>query len=138
MKKLTREWVKKAEGDRLVAVQSSRGRSATPLHDAVCFHCQQCAEKYFKALMQELALPITKTHDLGDLLAALRPHHPALSTLGRGLDFLSDFAVDPRYPGNWASKRQATAALRWMEKTRTAARHILGIRPLRKPRKKAP
>ncbi len=78
--------------------------------------------------MQELGLPVPKTHDLTDLLTALRPHHPALGRLGRGLKFLTEFAVDLRYPGNWSSKRQANAALRWMKKTRTAARTLLGIR----------
>jgi HEPN domain-containing protein len=104
----------------------------------VCFHCQQCAEKYLKALLHELGLPVPKTHDLGDLLIVLRPHHPTLGTLARGLDFLTDFAVDPRYPGNRSSRRQATAALRWVEKTRAAARSFLGIRSPRKPRKKSP
>ncbi|HBI42076.1 MAG TPA: hypothetical protein DDY78_04345 [Planctomycetales bacterium] len=55
MKKLTREWVKKAEADRVVALQSSQ--SATPLHDAVCFHAQQCAEKYLKAPCKPRLLP---------------------------------------------------------------------------------
>ena len=27
-----------------------------PLHDLVCFHCQQCAEKYLKALLEELGI----------------------------------------------------------------------------------
>jgi HEPN domain-containing protein len=135
MKKLTREWIKKAEIDRVVAVQSSQ--SAIPLHDAVCFHAQQCAEKYLKALLEELGLPIPKTHDLDHLLNALRPHHPTLSALRRGLIFLSDFAVDTRYPGNNASKRQASAALRCADHARTEARTLLGMRPPRQRRKKS-
>jgi HEPN domain-containing protein len=102
-------------------------QSSTPLHDAVCFHGQQCAEKYLKALLEELGLTVPKTHDLDHLLTELRPQHPALGKLRRGLVFLTDFAVDTRYPGNSASKRQAAAALRWMEKVRTAARDCLGI-----------
>ena len=46
MKKTTREWVRKAEADYVIARQCSRGK--IPLHDGVCFHCQQCAEKYLK------------------------------------------------------------------------------------------
>ena len=45
----------------------------------------------------------------------------------RGLLFLSDFAVDTRYPGSNASKRQAVAALRWAERVRTPARALLGM-----------
>ena len=125
MKKTTREWVKKAEQDYVLAKQGSR--SKVPVHDGVCFHCQQCAEKYLKALMEELGLAVPKTHDLDLLLAALMPHHPTLRSLRRGLLFLSDFAVDTRYPGSNASKRQAVAALRWAERVRTPARALLGM-----------
>ena len=47
MKPLTREWVKKAEGDFVTASREFRSRSS-PNFDAVCFHAQQCAEKYMK------------------------------------------------------------------------------------------
>ncbi len=126
MKKTTREWVKKAEQDYLFAEQGSR--SKIPVHDGVCFHCQQCAEKYLKALMEELGFPVPKIHNLVLLLITLAPYYPALRSLRRGLVFLSDFAVDIRYPGNRASKRQAVAALRWAGRVRTPARALLGIR----------
>ena len=120
MKNTTREWVKKAEQDYVLAQQGSQ--SEVPLHDGVCFHCQQCAEKYLKGLMEELGLPVPKTHFLDLLLSALKPYHPTLRSLRRGLLFLSVFAVDTRYPGNSASKRQAVAALRWAGRVRTPAR----------------
>ena len=40
MKKLTLEWIKKAEGDYLVAKREFK--SAPPVYEAVCFHAQQC------------------------------------------------------------------------------------------------
>jgi HEPN domain-containing protein len=82
--------------------------------------------------MEERGLPIPKTHDLDQLLTALLPLHPALRSLRRGMAFLTDFAVEPRYPGKNAKKRQATAALRWVEKVRTLARALLGIRERRR------
>ena len=109
-------------------------RSKVPVHDGVCFHCQQCAEKYLKGLLEELGLPVPKTHDLERLLTALVPHHQTLRPLRRGLLFLTDFAVDPRYPGNSASKRQAVAALRWAGQVRAPVRALLGIRE--RPRRK--
>jgi HEPN domain-containing protein len=105
-------------------------------NDGVCFHCQQAAEKYLKALMQELALAIPRTHALEDFLNLLHPHHPTLNSCRRGLTFLTTFAVETRYPGKWATKRQATAALRRAERVRSAARAILGIRERRSRRKK--
>jgi HEPN domain-containing protein len=104
----------------------------------VCFHCQQCAEKYLKGLLEELGLAIPKTHDLDQLLTFLLPHHSALRALRRGLTFLTNFAVGVRYPGDNASKRQAQAALRWADRVRTAARSLLGIRVRRTRRKKSP
>jgi HEPN domain-containing protein len=132
MKRATREWVRKAEADHRAAVRLAQGNE--PLHDQTCFHCQQCAEKYLKALLEELSQTVPKTHDLDDLLTLLRPVHPTLRSLRRGLVFLTDFAVDTRYPGNWASKRQAVAALRWAGRVRDVCRAILGIRPPRRRR----
>jgi HEPN domain-containing protein len=104
----------------------------------VCFHCQQCAEKYLKALLEEIGLAIPKTHDLDNLLTLLLPHHSSLRSLRRGLVFLTDFAVDNRYPGYNASKREVVSALRWADRIRTAIRALLGIRSRRTRRKKSP
>jgi HEPN domain-containing protein len=99
------------------------------LHNLICFCCQQSAEKYLKALLEEAGQPIPKTHDLERLLTLLLPTPPALRRLRRGLVFLSDFAVDTRYPGDDASKRQAAAAVRWAGRIRDACRDLLGIKP---------
>jgi HEPN domain-containing protein len=107
-------------------------RSKIPVHDGVCFHCQQCAEKYLKGLMEEAGIVVPKTHFLDKLLSALAPSHPTLRSLRRGLLFLTNFAVDFRHPGSDASKRQAVAALRWVHRVRTQARSLLGIRERRR------
>jgi HEPN domain-containing protein len=123
--------VRKAEANFRGAQKLAR---ATPaLHDLVCFHCPQCAERYFKALLEELGVAVAKTHDLDRLLTALQPHHPDLRLLKRGAAFLTRFAVDTRHPGGWATKRHAEAALRWTDKTRTAARALLGLRRQQTP-----
>jgi HEPN domain-containing protein len=104
----------------------------------VCFCCQQAAEKFLKALVEELGLTVPRTHNLEDLLGLLRPHHPSLLPLRRGLLFLTRFAVDTRYPGFHARKRQAIAALRWAGEVRAAAGSVLCIRPPWGRRKKSP
>jgi HEPN domain-containing protein len=86
--------------------------------------------------MEKLGLAVPRLHDLNRLRAVLLPHHSSLRGLGRGLKFLTGFAVTQRYPGDRASKRQAAAALRWAEKVRTAARALLGIRERRPRRRK--
>ena len=133
MKKKTREWVRKAESDFGLANEATN--SARVYHDQVCFFCQQSAEKYLKALLEESALPIPKTHNLIGLYTLLHSHQRSLGPTRRGLLYLSDFAVDFRYPGNWASKRQALAALRWAARIRQQCRSLLGLKP---PRKKLP
>jgi HEPN domain-containing protein len=130
MKKTTREWVKKAEEDFVLAKYARR--SKVPVHDGVCFHCQQCAEKYLKGLLEELSLLPPKTHDLDLLLTTLAGHHPTLRALRRGLLYLSNYAVETRYPGSSATKRQAIAAVRWVVRIRAASRSLLGIRDRRR------
>jgi HEPN domain-containing protein len=136
MKKLTAEWVRKAEADFIAA--NKLGQKRITLHDQVCFHCEQAAEKYLKALMEELNLTIPRTHNLVAILPLLTPHHRSLRSMRRGLDFLTRFAVEFRYPGENASKRQARAALRWANRVRTAARALLAVRPSLPRRKKSP
>jgi HEPN domain-containing protein len=130
MKRATRAWVRKAESDYAAAVQLGRGDK--PFHDERCFHCQQSAEKFLKGLLEELGQTVPKTHDLIALRKLLLPHHPKLRGLRRGLEFLTDFAVDTRYPGDNATKRQAIAAERWASAVRQACRQILGLRPVRR------
>jgi HEPN domain-containing protein len=133
MKRLTAEWVRKAEADYRVAVKLARGRD--PFHDQVCFLCQQSAEKYLKALLQELSQHIPYTHVVEHLITLLLPHHPTLRSLSRGGRFLTRFAVGTRYPRKNATKRQATAAVRWADKVRAASRTLLGL-PLRPRRRR--
>jgi len=92
-------------------------------------------EKYLKALLEELGLKVPRTHHLDDLLSLLAPHFPSLLLLRRGLIFLTDFAVDIRYVGDTANKRQAASALRWAGEVRDECRKILGIRPPHRRRK---
>ncbi len=66
MKNITRKWIEKAEKDFLVAQREVK--EAQPVFDAVCFHCQQCVEKYLKALLQEKEIYFEKTHDIGVLM----------------------------------------------------------------------
>src|SRR5262245_39280970 len=136
MKKLTAGWVRKADADYRLAARLARG--SAPFHDQLCFHCQQSAEKYLKALLEELGQPVPRTHILRDLLNLLMPHHASLRSLQRGLKFLTRFAVGIRYPGETATKRQAQAALRWAGHMRQAAHTLPGVRPRRPRRKKSP
>jgi HEPN domain-containing protein len=99
MKQASRDWVKKAEEDYLAALDLARRRKRQ-LHNSVCFHCQQCAEKYLKARIEEAGLRIIKSHDLESLLDGLLPVEPLWAAPRPALQNLTDFAVDFRYPGS--------------------------------------
>jgi len=126
MKQSTRDWVKKAEEDYLAALDLARRRKRR-LHNSVCFHCQQAAEKYLKARIEETGLRIPRSHDLESLLNLLLQTEPLWAALRPALQNLTDFAVDFRYPGNEANKQDAKAALRDAKAVRKEVRLALGL-----------
>jgi HEPN domain-containing protein len=76
---LTAEWVAKAEGDFATAGREVRARN-TPNYDAACFHAQQAAEKYLKAVLQEHGSTVPRTHNLITLLELVRLIDPTFAT----------------------------------------------------------
>lgn len=109
MNDLTREWIDKAEGDFGTAGREMRARKQ-PNYDAVCFHAQQAAEKYLKALLQESGANVPRTHNLIDLLNLCLPFDSTLS-LHRDLFVALDrYAVLYRYPGDSADREEARSA----------------------------
>lgn len=126
MKAATRDWVTKAEGDFLAAKALARRRKI-PLHDQVCFHCQQCAEKYLKARLEQAGIAYPKTHDLEKLLKLLLPVEPLWAALIPAVQSLSGFAVEFRYPGAEARAKDAVEALKDMKAVRKEVRVALGL-----------
>ena len=126
MKPITQEWVEKAEEDWDVALLAL-GASQFRVYNAICFHAQQCAEKYLKAQLQEEGLTIPKTHDLEKVLDLLLPSHPLWSTLRPALDTLTTYAVDFRYPGDSADKAEAEEAVKLCRSVRETVRQGFGL-----------
>jgi len=115
MKDLTKEWIKKSEGDVGTAVRESSVKEGANW-DAVCFHAQQAVEKYLKGILQEIEKPFSKTHDLSVLLELALSEFSELSVLADDLEWLSAFAVEFRYPGEEALEEDAKHALAIMER----------------------
>ena len=126
MNPLTLEWVEKAEGDFITATRELRARKA-PNFDAVCFHAQQMAEKYLKAVLQEHANPIPKTHSLADLMALCMKIDPSYQMVQSDLNIMEGFAVQFRYPGQSADELEAKTALKAAKVVRTFFRTRLGL-----------
>jgi HEPN domain-containing protein len=125
MKREVVEWVDKAEGDFISAKREYRARKA-PNFDAACFHAQQSAEKYLKAYLQTLDIPIPKTHDLVRLLCAIPPT-PVLESIRAGMATLTAYAVEFRYPGECASREVAKEAITLCAAVRDEMRHLLSL-----------
>ncbi len=125
MNPLTLEWIEKAEGDFATASREMRVRKL-PNYDAVCFHAQQTAEKYLKAVLQENRRPIPKTHSLVELLALIIEFEPVYLMLQPDLNLLEGYAVQYRYPGQAAEKPDARAALLAARRVRGFIRTKLG------------
>jgi len=107
--------------------RESRARK-NPNYDGICFHAQQCAEKYLKARLHESGIDVVKTHDLVSLLDKIISTEPAWEIFRKDLAFLSQFAVNFRYPGDAADKETALDARNHCRKFRSAARKSLRLK----------
>src|ERR1700731_1859261 len=125
MKRHTAKWLTKAEED--IDSATALARLKPPRRNAASFHCQQSAEKYFKALLQELGAPVPRTHDMEDLLDLLLPHDATLAPLRRSVAGLTKYAVEYRYPGIRATTRQMQSTLRIAQRVRREIRARLGL-----------
>lgn len=121
---VVREWVLKAENDLKNAAHTLLLGKECPT-DTVCFHAQQCAEKYVKALLVLDGIPFPKTHDL-ERLVSLVPSatRPSLTLAEQSL--LTEYATGARYPG-WGkiSLTEARRAVTIARRVRREARRIL-------------
>ena len=97
------------------------------MYEAVCFHAQQCAEKYLKAWLEEHNLAFPRIHDLIALLNLSGGLIPELDPLKPRLAHLSVFGIASRYPGVRADRPAAEEAMTTAEDVRTVVRIKLGL-----------
>ena len=121
------ECVTKAEGDFLTAGRELRARKS-PNYDAVCFHAQQCAEKYLKAVLQEKNKHIPKIHNLLELMLICEELDNSFEMLRADLVMMERYSVQVRYPGSFAVKEDARSAYAAARTTRKFIRQKLGLK----------
>lgn len=66
MTELVRNWITKAEHDLIIA--NSEMKTDEPARDMICYHFQQCAEKYLKAWLIYSGTEPRRTHNIHILL----------------------------------------------------------------------
>ncbi len=119
---LVRLWIEKAEEDYRNFQNTLKMGDDCP-YNTVCFHAQQCTEKYLKARLVYLSIDFSKTHDIGDIVQLLPPgtHIPLMPV---EQEQLTNYAWKGRYPGNWTpiNRKQAEEAAALASKVRSAIR----------------
>jgi len=118
-------WAKRAEEDFELARSSLNRRK--PFTASACFHAQQCAEKYMKALLISKSAAFPKTHDLLMLNNLCSSSGIFLEINSKYLNTLTDYAVRTRYPGEEPTLDEAKEALRHAKLVRSLARGLLGM-----------
>lgn len=130
---VVRDWIQKAENDLVTAVHTLKLRRKCPT-DTVCYHAQQCVEKYGKALLTLLNIDFPRTHDL-TILARRLPKEVKLTATLEELDRMTEYAITSRYPGDYEviSLAEARKAVQIARQIRQAVRRQLPrvvLRPL--------
>lgn len=129
--KVTCEWVEKAENDFANAVNTLKMGKRCPT-DTVCFHAQQCVEKYLKAILVWNRVEFAKTHNISELMALI----PAVARMpleSEEQDRLTEYATVMRYPGDYEAipPSEAREAVSIARRIRKAARLLLPKEVLR-------
>jgi HEPN domain-containing protein len=104
---LVRQWLARTDND--LETAKYLFASGRPFFSAICFHSQQAAEKYFKALLTWHQIEFPKTHDLELLLALIASTDSALASSLTGVDVLNPYGVEIRYPGDFPDTTDADA-----------------------------
>jgi len=126
MKKLVHEWVEKAEEDYRTVQQLAR-TSLSDFATTICFHAQQCAEKYLKALFIDLEIDPPWIHTLETLLELILSKVPDLDDQRLLLARLTPYAAEYRYPGKNASGDEAKDCVKSIYEFRKIMRNLLDL-----------
>jgi HEPN domain-containing protein len=101
------EWVIKAENDLKTASYILKMSKGCPT-DTVCFHAQQCVEKYLKAFLVVKGIDFPRIHDIEHLVSLL-PGNVWLKLSIQEQRRLTTYATVIRYPGDYEPLQIAEA-----------------------------
>ena len=95
--KLADEWLRFAQEDLDCAIETL---SRKAFFHQTCLLCQQSAEKYLKAYMLSIQLPLKKIHDLVLLVKLCASNNPQFESLLEECETLNPYITIGRYPGD--------------------------------------
>ncbi|MCL5278682.1 MAG: HEPN domain-containing protein [Planctomycetes bacterium] len=124
-RELVARWLEKAEDDwrlchRLIT-------DAQSYAEATAFHAQQAVEKYLKAFLTWHQVEFPKTHDIKRLLKLAGIQDPSLAEELSDAADLTAYAVEYRYPGEYApvTRDEAVGAVAVADRVREQIRRRL-------------
>ncbi|MBP5450875.1 MAG: HEPN domain-containing protein [Treponema sp.] len=122
---LVEEWLRYAGMDLSSAKTLLEIMHPAPL-EIICFHCQQAAEKYLKAIIIHFDGKPDKTHDLSTLLDYIDGYVQIEDEFYRQVTTLTQFGVSVRYPNEIAIDEAMTkVAIASAEKVKQFAEIIV-------------
>ncbi len=120
---LVKEWAAKAEEDYWAAEYLYK--KSKKLSTIICFHAQQSAEKYLKALLIQCNIDPPRIHSLETLLDMVVSKIPELEEYRESLANLTPYSVEYRYPGIVADAKDAKDCIKMIQELRKGFREIL-------------
>ncbi len=97
---IVKNWILKAHND----FKTGKDEIATeePATDTVCFHMQQCVEKYLKGYLVFHKVDFRKTHDIAELIELCKNVRDDFEELyAFEADSLTLYAAEIRYPDDF-------------------------------------
>jgi HEPN domain-containing protein len=127
---VAREWTSKGDNDLKNAVHTLKLGKDCPA-DTVCFHAQQCVEKYLKAFLVALEKPFPRTHDVESLIS-LMPKDIRIGLTVEEQRRLTEYATVLRYPGPYEAipLTEAKQAVKLAQRVQRKVRKLLENKPL--------
>jgi HEPN domain-containing protein len=127
---VAREWTSKGDNDLKNAVHTLKLGKDCPT-DTVCFHAQQCVEKYLKAFLVALEKQFPRTHDVESLIS-LMPKDIRLGLTVEEQRRLTEYATVLRYPGPYEaiSLTEAKQAVKLAHRVQRKIRKLLETKSL--------
>jgi len=123
---LVKNWIKRAESDLKTA--NDEINTQDPATDTICFHAQQCVEKYLKAYLVFHQKYFRKIHNIAKLVELCKEIDQDFEEVFRfGASNLTDYAVEVRYGEEFyfPSIEETKEAVRIAEKARDFVREKL-------------
>ena len=126
---VVREWSAKADNDLKTAAHTLKLGRDCPT-DTVCFHSQQCVEKYLKAFLVLAEIPFPKT-DIETLILLMPKGVRSLLSPSQQRR-LTEYATAMRYPGPYEAipLSEAKEAVKLARRVRQKIHKLLEKEPL--------